>query len=437
MTRAGELKAIQCPNCGAGVDVLGGGRVVVQVCPYCLTELDATGNYRALRRFTDMRRPETPFRLGMEGVINGVKHQIIGIMGQTERHAGLQWQWVDHLIYSETHGYSWLTVEDGHFIWTRRVRWDLPHGLFSTAYVESAEHRPGFRSEGRSWGYFETSTSQVTYLEGAFTWVPRIDDTTTAISYLADGEMVTVEATGTEREASLAVLLPRREMIESFGIPQDDIPAVYGRHALAPVSNGPDEGFILRVAAGFAAAALVLLIYFYSQGERLVAQTSFLVGSLPQSVSFDVTRPGRLLRIDLQADVDNAWAGIGAELEDPEGELLFEIDREVGFYDGYDGGEYWSEGSTTTTVRRIAPEAGSYKLTLTSEGGEVEPGFSGTLASTVSVSVMQGLAAWFWMAIAFLGFTALAAYGPIVRYLKMRSRLAQGDWTDDDDDDDE
>lgn len=434
MSRAGDLRAIQCPSCGAGVDVLGGGRVVVQVCPYCATELDATENYRALRKFTDMKRPDTPFRLGMEGEIGGIRHQIIGIVGHTERYGRMEWKWADHLLYSETHGYSWLTIEDGHLIWSRRVRWDVPTSYFNTGYVEAAEHRPGFRAEGRGWAYLETSTSQVTYLEGAFTWVPQLDDATTAISYLSDGEMLTVEATGREREQSLATLLPREATATSFGVTALDLPATYGPHALTPVTSGRDESFVLRVAAGFAAVALVLLVYFYGQGERALAQTAFPIATLPQTVEFEVTRPGRLLRVDLQADVSNAWAGIGAELEDPDDQLLFELEREIGYYHGTEGGEGWTEGSTGATIRKLAPEAGIYRLTLTSEGGDVEPGYFGSTAQTIKVSVTQGLAAWFWMASAFLLFAGLAAYGPLMHYLKMRSRLATGDWTDDDED---
>ena len=76
------LRAIQCPACGAGLDVLGGGRVAVMVCPYCTTELDAVQNFAALRKFDGLKRPNTPFRIGMEGEIAGVRHQIIGILGQ-------------------------------------------------------------------------------------------------------------------------------------------------------------------------------------------------------------------------------------------------------------------------------------------------------------------------------------------------------------------
>ena len=41
MSLGPHLKSIDCTACGAGLDILGGGRVTVHICPYCGTALDA------------------------------------------------------------------------------------------------------------------------------------------------------------------------------------------------------------------------------------------------------------------------------------------------------------------------------------------------------------------------------------------------------------
>ena len=46
----GEVAAVSCPSCGAGLMALGGGRVVLQVCAHCGAALDAVDNYRLLNR---------------------------------------------------------------------------------------------------------------------------------------------------------------------------------------------------------------------------------------------------------------------------------------------------------------------------------------------------------------------------------------------------
>ena len=67
---------------------MGGGRVTHHICPYCGTELDANDNYKALRTFSDMERPTTPFRIGMTGQLYGVDYTIIGSLGLKET-----WGW--------------------------------------------------------------------------------------------------------------------------------------------------------------------------------------------------------------------------------------------------------------------------------------------------------------------------------------------------------
>ena len=86
-----KLEPVSCPNCGSGLKVLGGGRVVVQVCGYCGTQLDTIENYRALRTFANLKRPDTPFSIGMTGQVLGVGWTIIGILGLREADGGVSW----------------------------------------------------------------------------------------------------------------------------------------------------------------------------------------------------------------------------------------------------------------------------------------------------------------------------------------------------------
>jgi predicted RNA-binding Zn-ribbon protein involved in translation (DUF1610 family) len=61
MTRHSTIKAVNCTSCGAGLDVLGGGRVTTHVCPYCGSVLDANDSYQAVKKFGDVKRPSSPF----------------------------------------------------------------------------------------------------------------------------------------------------------------------------------------------------------------------------------------------------------------------------------------------------------------------------------------------------------------------------------------
>lgn len=119
---SGTLTTVNCTSCGAGLDVLGGGRVKTHVCPYCAAALDAQDDYKVVARYRDLPRPDSPFRIGATGQIDGVEFTVIGTMEWTERWKSDVWTWVDHQVYSPTHGYGWLTWEDDHVTYSRKVR---------------------------------------------------------------------------------------------------------------------------------------------------------------------------------------------------------------------------------------------------------------------------------------------------------------------------
>jgi hypothetical protein len=427
-----RLQKVQCPTCGAGLDVLGGGRVKVQICGYCGTELDASKGYKALRQFNDLKRPDTPFRLGMEGVVAGIPQQIIGIMGQVEVWEGQTWRWVDHLLYSETHGYSWLTLEDGHLVWSRRVRWALPGTAYDLYGIENAEHRPGFRAAGRGWTYFESGTQKTDFVEGAFTWEPKLGDAVQVIRWFAPGEMLSVEMSGSEQESTLSVLTDRAALLQSFGLDPAEVRGPWGQHALLPITAGQDMGFIAAVAGGFLAATLVLLMLLAGRGETVFPSKTFMVAELPQTLELPVKGQNELVQVELSSDLGNAWAELEVEMEGPEGDPMFEASRLVEYYSGYEGGENWTEGDRTDRLIFRAGEPGIYRMTVAMGEKGVEAYGAVVEPSMVMVQAREGVTASSWLWAAAVIFLVVMGFGPVMRWLAWQSRLKQGDWTDED-----
>ena len=254
----GRVRSIDCPNCGAGLDVLGGGRVTTQVCSYCGAALDATDAWRVLAVYDGMARPPSPFRLGMEGVLRGVRWTVTGTIGMVEREAGREWRWTDHMLHSPTHGYAWLTVEDGHVVFTRKVR-DWPEGGFLDARaVERAPSRPHRTWRGRAFRYFASSDGAIEFVEGAFNYRPARGDRTVSASLLSladPPEMLAYVSGAREREVELTRYAP--DAAAAFGAP---VPEPRGVHPLQTEPAIPDAPFLGRWFLAMAAAAIVALI---------------------------------------------------------------------------------------------------------------------------------------------------------------------------------
>ena len=277
MSLAATTTTVNCTSCGAGLDVLGGGRVMVHICPYCGAELDAQDNYAVIAKFDGLKRPDSPFTIGLSGKINEVDYTVIGMLEYTERHRGQTWTWIDHQLYSPTHGYAWLTIEDGHLVFTRRYRRPV---WLSSAQVERAETPPTVRVDGITYRYYETSEGKLTFAEGEFTWAPKIGDKTTEVTVLTDDAMLSFSETGKEREVYRSTLLDSTETATAFGLSSPPVPQ--GTHAMAPYTGGADDKFMRVVALACLLISVGLAIFFDGRtGRELGAPIEIQAAQIP------------------------------------------------------------------------------------------------------------------------------------------------------------
>lgn len=427
MTRAPDLTAINCTSCGAGLDVLGGGRVIVHICPYCGTELDAQDNYKTLRRFTEVDRPDSVFAIGMRATLFGVEFTIIGVLGHEEQWAGQTYRWLDHQLYSPTHGYAWLTEEDGHYTFTRRHRY---RGWMSARRVETEDIPPTVTSRGERYTYYETTTSKVVFAQGEFTWAPQIGEATTAISAMSDTAMLSFAQDGEEAVTHRTVYLPKEVVEERFGL---TLPKPQGVHPLQPFIKGPNTDFLRATAAVFAALAICLGAAFsVIPGTPALRTTQFTPADLPLELPVEITGQGGLTRIDLASDAYNSWAYMDITVYDPDDVPLFEAGRTLERYAGDQDGQ-WSEGNGHGSLRFYTTTPGTHTLSIEmSETGIWRGGYTPRDISRMTVSVTSGLSSGFWLFVAAGGFLALTVLVGAQGLLHNWRRWRGSDWSDED-----
>lgn len=429
MTRNPNLKSINCTQCGAGLDVLGGGRVQVNVCGYCGSELDAQDNFAVLRRFTEMERPYSPFRIGMQGDIDGVTFTVIGTLGMQERWRHMVWQWVDHQLYSPTHGYAYLTYESGHLTLSRRYRGPVNPGWIGPLTVETAETRPTARAGGQPFQYFETSTSEITFVEGEFNWRPRLGAESMSVSMLGRDAMLSYSKSATEEEILMTRYLPAAEIYAAFGV--QDGTAAEDFHVLKPYRKGPHQTFFALTSGLFAVIALVLAMNMGGASGTLPRiEKSFAVSDLPQEIPFVVEQADQVARIRVSADVDNSWAFIGLSVTDPEDVPLFEAGRTVERYSGRDKDGAWSEGWRTSTLRFIPRQVGTYTVEVAVEEADTWQR-TGSPVNRVTVEMQQGLISTLWLQLLALAFGTFSLFQLARPFLHQYRRMKEGDWSDD------
>ncbi|MBO6602986.1 MAG: DUF4178 domain-containing protein [Roseicyclus sp.] len=431
MTRTTDLSSINCTQCGAGLGVLGGGRVRTHVCGYCGAVLDAQDKYRILTSIGNRDHPFSPVNIGMTATIEGADFTVIGTLGMIETYRGETWRWTEHQLFSPTHGYAWLSYESGAFVFTRKLR-DLPSPMWiGTAQVERAESPPRARLNDGHYRYYETSTARIDFMEGEFNWLPKLGESKTAVTLMSREAMLSYSFSRNEREVERSILLPTERICAQLGIDPATI-RVTEPHPLTPFKPLKDEGFLRAALLGFAALALFLTLALWMlPGDRVLNVDRVPVRDLPQTYDFTLTSTDQLVRVDLQSDVSNAYALFSTEILNAAGEPVVEGMRAAQYYSGTDGGERWSEGSRRAHYLFRPADTGVHRITLDLEEAESWQGNHSPL-SYVTISVRQKVTTSLWMGAMTVVFLlgALALQGRYALYEKRR--WSGSDWTDED-----
>ena len=419
------LRSVDCTNCGAGLPVLGGGRVTTQICGYCGASLDANDAYRVLAVHAGMERPASPFRIGMAGEIDGARYTITGTLGFVERDRDREWRWTDHMLFSPTHGYAWLTVEDGHVLFARKTR-DWPDGGWvGETLVETSEARPGRRWRGRNFVYFASSSWLCDFAEGEFNFRPARGDRGYSASLMSKSGPPTMltyleaRVGAREREVDATRLAP--EAPEAFGAAA---PAPEGLHPLTPYA--PSEGarfYAWWFGAMTAATALLLFVVLGAGGTREVLIEAD-ARTLPAEAAFDVADTGRPVQIELRTGLKNAWVEMALDVTGPDGAPVVSQPVGLSYYEGYEDGERWSEGSRDARLGFVPPAPGAYRVALSRPEGEV-----GSLGA-VQVSAREGMMTARWPVLALVLFGALTALSLSGRLIHATRRWSQSDWSE-------
>ncbi len=426
--RHAELISLNCTQCGGALDVRGGGRVRVHVCHYCGAALDAQADYKVLTRYRDLPRPKAPFALGQTGQIGGVAFTVIGTIGWQEMYAGRKWNWVDHQLYSPTHGYAWLTWEDGWAVFTRKVRGAATPGWLSSRVIESAEQRPTVRFDGASFTYFASGRKWPTFIEGEFNYAPTMDMRPQYRSLLGRHRMLHMQRTDSEVEFELSELPPRDKTLLAFGAVPAKWPKERRVHPLSPYDLGPLAAFTRDCLVGGAVLALVLTAVLSALDSRVTRQSLAVVPAV-EPVPFEITSDRGLVEFELVSDVQNGWIGLEGEVLDAGQNVVSAFADGAQYYSGRDSEGRWSEGSRRMRVRTHLP-VGQYTLALAVDENVGDPKWSGRPASKLDVTIRQGVARLFW--ILGLGAAFLVSF---MLFLAARGwhhsrRYATSDWSD-------
>lgn len=364
-----KAAGLNCPSCGAAIEMHAQGWAVSVVCAACGAQLDATdANLRILQYGEKVKlNPRIP--LGTRGTWKGAPWEVIGCQVVTISVEGVDYSWTEYVCFNPYRGFLYLSEYEGHWNVIEKLRW-RPRGGF-------VEGQSTLTMGNRSFKHFQSAIARTTAAAGEFPWELRVGDTVVSHDFVDPPGILSVEASAGEETYSLGTYTRPEIIAKAFGL-QTELMEPIGVFANQP---NPHKGLPKRMAERFMLGLLVLVAMLilnatiasnrvvYTQNYRFDRATAPNAAFVTPAFELDGRPSG--VAIDLTAALENDWVFFTLSLINEQTGETREVTRQLEYYSGTDSDGSWSEGDRSETVRLASVPAGRYFLRVEPEGGEV------------------------------------------------------------------
>jgi hypothetical protein len=362
-----KVRPVQCPNCGAGVELRGFGQSVSAVCVQCLSVIDTKDpGLSILQTFQARERILPLIPLGARGRLEDGVFEVIGFQARVCTVDGVEYEWREYVLFNPYRGFRYLSEYNGHwnYIWTLPA---LP------GVGKSLKGRPQVSYRGKSFDHFQTVTATTSYVMGEFPWRVHVGETVQASDYIRPPEMLSSEVSAGEVTWSLGKYTSGGALWKAFQL-QGAPPAPDGVFSNQP---SPHQGKAGRSWTAFLIALLALALLFMAcsvlMRQEKVFEASYTFRPADRSGAAFVTDlfelKGRTSNMELlvDTDLDNSWVYFNFALINDSTGQAWEFGREVSYYHGRDSDGSWSEGGRRDRAVIPAVPAGRYYLRVEPE----------------------------------------------------------------------
>ena len=219
-----------------------------------------------------------------------------------------------------------------------------------------------------------------------------------------------------------------------FRLPQGTLHQPMGVHACQPFERSKGTKTNILLGMGFAALFALLLFYSFGKSGTLVGRYTispddYLSQDGFLSAPFKIADGDHNFRIVTRAPVRGRWVASSIGFVDEKDNVLMNVDQTMEQYSGYEGGEYWSEGSGSDSALFRMSGGQSYRLIAFGESASWPRVGSGN-APPFYVEIYQDVIPKRYFAMALV----LALILPALEIWR-RERFRAAKWGDDEEDD--
>src|SRR5271165_3278744 len=195
-----QVKALQCPNCGAAIVLRSFGQAVSVVCSGCHCVLDAKDpNLQILQKFQQITANITPLiPLGTRGKLRGTDYEVIGYQRRSTTVDDIEYSWGEYVLFNPYKGFRYLTEYNGH--------WNDVTVCKEVPVLDPRLESSPFAVVnylGERYRHFQTSGAKTTSVLGEFPWQVRVGEAAVVTDFVHPPRVLSREKTAEEVAWSL------------------------------------------------------------------------------------------------------------------------------------------------------------------------------------------------------------------------------------------
>jgi Domain of unknown function (DUF4178)/Nudix N-terminal len=409
--RTTRIKAerLNCSNCGGPLNLVAPDQAERIICPNCGGVHDVSdGNLQYLHALS-AKGPKPLIPLGTKGKLDEKELIVAGFLQRSVTEDGEKYYWHEYLVFEPaTKGFHWLIESDGH--------WSFASAI-SSAEVKDTNRNGAAKTisyKEQTFRVYADDQAKVEYVVGEFYWKVEVGESARAVDFIAPPLGISKEITGGRKSKEIDYTLAhyvKREAIEAaFSVKGLPHPSSVGM--IQPYEGVDIGGVLSKLLLGLIVMALLLAItrprhivsneiYQFDQPETAPtwgADTTPPDLTAKERSRVIFTKPfqlsgGKNLEVIGDANLNNEWVYVGGDIVNDTTGQIESFDLPLEYWEGYDDGEHWSEGSKSRSVYIPALPAGSYTMRL-------EAQWEGNTRPSVQVELKEGMFRWphFWLA---------------------------------------
>lgn len=425
-----RTRGFNCANCGAAVELRALTHTRAVTCTSCGSLLDPRDPNVVILIEAARRARITPdIPIGTRGTWHDHPFEVIGFQRRSITVDETRYSWDEYVLFNPYQGFRYLTNYQGHWNDVRTLR-ELPRLAFG--------QRAQATVAGRTYRHFQQAVATTDYVIGEFPWRVRVGESVQTDDFIAPPFILSSEGRATERTWSLGEYTPASAIWSAFRLPGSPARPV-GIFANQPNPyKGRSSGvrWISALCVLLLTAIPIWRVLTAARQEVFSGQYTWDPRAREASFvtpTFTLRKPANL-DIRLRAALHNNWLGFDIAVIDANTGTAYNHDKEISYYSGVDGGEYWSEGSGISSLFIPPVPAGDYYL-------RVEPAGDPQNTSVISyaITVVHDVPSLLPYGIALGVLVLVWSAGAVRSWIFEARREAEGDYgsSDDDDDDDD